>query len=189
MRFFTFQNLALVLCIFLTVIFVFACSTSKMQTTEPTVQAPQNQEQTVEPRPCATEPTDMASYNKNVQAAWKKFTANGQYQLDCNNYVYNWGSWGYPKRELEDHLAAVVVDTTRTDANRYSLVIFSPPRAKKNVYEVHWLYKDRDLSKTSVGMSSGSVWVEDRSNEGKKSLCWIFWDSAERNFICAGTSQ
>jgi hypothetical protein len=32
----------------------------------------------------------------------------------------------------------------RTDANRFGLVVFSPPLSKKNAYDVNWLYRDKD---------------------------------------------
>jgi hypothetical protein len=148
-----------------------------------------------------------------MEAAWKQFIVSGQYRLACdsdadfsldkeqpktiesysiNNQsrsVANWGNWGYPKRDYEDHLAVIVVDATRTDANRFGLVVFSPPRSKKNAYDVNWLYQDRDLSRASVGMSSGSVWVQDYTTDGKRSLCWIVWNTSKRIFECKNTSR
>lgn len=152
---------------------------------------------------------------ENMKAAWQQVTAGGQYRLACDSdgdfaldsaepktpesysidrqprSITNWGNWNYPKRPDEEHLAAIVVDTARnsSDPERFGLVILSPPEAKKNSYDVNWLYRNRDLSRTSVGMSSGSVWVQDFTPDGKRSLCWIVWNRSRKLFECKNTSR
>jgi hypothetical protein len=212
----TFQNLILGLWLLLITIFAVACS-SKAQQNDPIGEAQQTLKQEKEIKPCRTEPlfnvVPNDSKSKNMEAAWKQFTANSQYRLACDadgdisldaieqktiesyriakqsRSITNWGDWNFPKRTYEDHLAAIVVDTTRTDANRFGLVVFSPPQSKKNAYDVNWLYRDRDLSRASVGMSSGSVWTQDYTPDGKGSLCWIVWNKKKNLFECRDTSR
>jgi hypothetical protein len=173
---------------------------------EPIAETQPTPKQTREIRPCRTEPVFGLIPNdtkyKNMEAAWKQFVASGQYRLACDSdgdlseiakypegytrswYMFNYGNWNYPKRDYEDHLAAIVVDTTRNDASRFSLVIFSPPRREKNNYEINWLYRERDLSRASVGMSSGSVWVDDDLSVKKEKVCSIRWNRIEKIFEC-----
>jgi hypothetical protein len=216
MRFCKYNNWLLFSLVLLVAIFNVACSQTKMQSSEPIVEAQQIQKQVREIKPCQTEPVYGValnqSSNKNLEAAWKQFTASGQYRLACDTdadfsldaiepktiesysidkqsrSMNNWGNWNYPKRTYEDHLAAIVVDTTRTEANRFGLVVFSPPRIKKTAYDINWLYEERDLTRASVGMSSGSVWVEDYTPDGKRSFCWILWNREQKIFECGDYS-
>jgi hypothetical protein len=216
MSFFKHRNLFLILSLLPATIFTAACW-SEERLSEPVVEAHQNSNQAGEVRPCGTEPVyrliPNASRNKNMEAAWKRFISSGQFRLACDSdadfsldsaepktiedysidkqsrSITNWGNWGYPKRVEEDHLAAIVVDTTRADTNRFGLVILSPPRTGKNEYDVNWLYRNHDLSRASVGMASGSVWVADYAPGGKKSLCWIVWNRSRKIFECRETSR
>lgn len=210
---FSFQSLFLILFLLSVTIFGVACSSANLQSHEPIVETSQASKQTKEMEPCRTEPhfgffPFEQNKHKNMEAAWKQFTASGRYRLACasdadlpldavetktiesysidkqSRSVTNWGDWNYPKRTYEDHLAAIVVDTKRTDETRFGLVVFSPPQSKKNAYDVNWLYRDRDLSRASVGMASGGGWVEDFTSDGKRSLCWIKWNRTQKIFEC-----
>ena len=181
---------------------------------EPIAEVQETPGQIKEIKPCATAPIyGLIPNGKNMDAAWKQFIADGRYRLACDSdgdfeldtvepktidsysrdrqshSVTNWGNWSYPKRVSEDHLAAIVVDITRTGANRFGLVVFSPPQSKKTAYDINWLYRERDLSRASIGMASGSVWVQDFTPDGKTSLCWIVWNKNKAIFECKDTSR
>jgi hypothetical protein len=216
MRYFTLQNSFLILLLSFATIFAVAC-TSKAQLSEPIVAPQQSPKQTREIRPCETEPIYSLITNddtsKNMKAAWKQFILNGRYRLACDSdadfaldavepktiesysidkqsrSITNWGDWNYPRRAYDDHLAVIVIDTTRTDANRFGLVVFSAPKTKKNTYDVNWLYQNRDLSRASVGMASGSGWVQDYTTDGKRNFCWIVWNKNQKIFECKNTSR
>jgi hypothetical protein len=136
------------------------------------------------------EPTgDFGKHSESLLSAWRSFTAGGQYRIAQKGetldspYAYSWGDLNYPKRVEDDHLAAIVVDTTRSDANRFGLVIFSPPESGSG-YEVHWLYRDRDLSKASVHRASGVLHVTEQFNDGSRKVCWVNWNRRLKRFEC-----
>jgi hypothetical protein len=173
----------------------------KKTSAEPIAEATKNQVTVNENEPCVTEPKNILSYDEayhqNFQKAWREFIADARYRLACDTdsalsddaknrqswYVFNYGNWNYPKRDYEEHFAAIVVGTTRSDPNRFGLVIFSPPKGGKNNYEINWLYKDRDLSKASVGMASGGGYVTNNTDVDEKS-CFFRWNRSKRVFEC-----
>ena len=90
---------------------------------------------------------------------------------------------------MDDHLAAIVVDTTKTDDNRFSLIIFSPPKDRKGSFETHWLYRDRDLSKSTVGRQSGSAYVTEYLDDGTSKSCQVRWNKQRKLFLCEQVSD
>jgi len=94
--------------------------------------------------------------------------------------VYWWGGTG-----------VIVVDTTRTDQNRFGLIVFMEPdnlysnnlysnlyytpsskKSKKKTkpcpYEAVWLYKNKDLSRTGLEQASGYWFVFEYDDSGKR---------------------
>jgi hypothetical protein len=132
-----------------------------------------------------------ANRSEALREAWQRFTSNGQHRLaqeedirfPTTPYVYVWGDLAYGKRADDDHLAAIVVDTTRNDEHRFGLVIFSPPEGRQD-YKVHWLYRDRDLSKTSVSQASGSFFVTEHLDNGSERTCIVHWYRSQQQFQC-----
>lgn len=192
----------------------FACekSSAQLDETKPSqISSPAKQEQVKDLEPYEKEPTGdlgMSEYTKGLKTAWQNFTASGQYRLALFSemtfndaarrslaenfgadrkplpYTYAWGNLGYKKRPSESHLAAIVVDTTRKDANRFSLVIFSPTKGKKDLYVVHWMYRNRDLSKATVSRLSGSLSVEEYLDNGSRKGCYVWWKDEREEFEC-----
>lgn len=95
-----------------------------------------------------TDPTccGLASSNcEGLAEAWRKFTESGQFRLARTDemnfpesvkreratdwksvsrpFQYAWGRRGFDTEK--DHLVAIVVDTSRQDPERFSMVIFS----------------------------------------------------------------
>ena len=149
-----------------------------------------------------TDPTATGENDSEaLRQAWRRLTASGQYRLaqkedmrfslaairtnevDYVPYVYIWGDLAYGKRVADDHLAAIVVDTTRNDENRFGLVIFSPPEGSRD-YQLHWLYRDRDLSRTTVSRASGSFFVSDYPDDGSPRTCTVHWYRSRKQFEC-----
>lgn len=141
--------------------------------------------------PQVLDPTEGRS--EALREVWRRFTASGQYRLAQKEemhvplaeipYVYIWGDLAYGKRADADHLAVIVVDTTRNDDNRFGLVILSPPEGRRD-YKVHWLYRDRDLSKTSVHIASGSFFVTEQLDDGSERTCMVHWYRSQNQFQC-----
>lgn len=131
---------------------------------------------------------------EKIRKMWEEFTADGKYRLaqplemniskNERPYVYIWGDLNYDKRGEGDHLAAIVVDTTKTDANKFSLVIFSPIENTRDKYAINWLYRDEDLSKTTVSRASGEFYVGQISDDGTRKACSVNWNKKLKKFEC-----
>lgn len=188
----------------------FGCTTSahqiSHQSLEHQTEAEVNQEVETKVSDEPVSPIDENSYTKGLQIAWRKFTQNGQYRLIRNedrqysektltkvgvsvgslysSYVYLWGDLNYKRDRFDDHLAAIVEDTTRNDDNRFGLVIFSPSKNSKDSYDINWLYKNRDLSKTTINRASGHFPVQEHFDDGTFKTCFVEWNKKLKKFIC-----
>lgn len=80
--------------------------------------------------------------------------------------------------------AAIVVDTTRTDPNRFSLVIFSQPTDLSGRYKTHLLFSERDLSKTLLEWWSGGLAVREYHDDGTYDYCVVKSDKAFQTYSC-----
>jgi hypothetical protein len=78
----------------------------------------------------------------------------------------------------------IVVDTTIPTDDRFSLVIFSPHKAKKDSFETHWFYRNRDLSKTTVKRASGYFYVTEYFDAGTYKSCSVVWNPKHKQFEC-----
>jgi len=199
------------LVLLFTAAFSFACNSTVTQSSEvPKVKAqtePMQPEATATPFVEPTTPIDAHKFSDGLRETWRRFTASGQYRLAqisdmrfsdlASNdiarnfgsanpipFVYIWGDLNYKKRADDDHLAAIVVDTTKTDENRFSLVIFSPTKGKKDAYETHWFYRNRDLSKTSVNRASGYFYITEHLDDGTQKSCSVAWNNKQKQFEC-----
>jgi len=80
--------------------------------------------------------------------------------------------------------AAIVVDTTRTDPHRFSLVIFSQPTDRSDVYKTQLLFSERDLSKTLLEWWSAGLAVREYHDDGTYDYCVVKSDSEFRSYSC-----
>ena len=147
-----------------------ACTSSKSELSSASKTPPPSQ--TKEPD-YVTDPTCCGLMEgigrQGIDVARHAFTKDGRYRLARKNdfksaarafgsddplnsiFAYCWGRLGYdPYPDRFYHLAAIVVDTQRTDDGCFGLVIFSAPKNGDGTYQPYWLYLDRDLSRTVV---------------------------------------
>lgn len=152
-----------------------------------------------------TDPTCCGlDYNREGLAqAWHQFTESGQFRLartdemtfpesakrewgsDWNSinqpFRYAWGKRGFDTDK--DHLVAIVVDTTKSDAERFGLVIFSYPNNSKE-YRPYWLYRNRDLSRMIILAFSGGLMLSEYNEDGTRNSCDVFWNTKTKRYIC-----
>jgi hypothetical protein len=182
----------------------FACTSSKSPapaTADKPVTA-----QTKEPE-YATDPTCcglMTVGNQGIDVAWHAFTKDGRYRLAHKDdfkaparasddplnsiFAYCWGRIGYERHpDRWHHLAAIVVDTHRTDDARFGLVIFSAPKNGDGAYQPHWLYRERDLSRTVVWTGTGDLMVADYRDDGSRDVSYVQWDSRRKQFVATAS--
>ena len=133
-----------------------------------------------------------------LKEAWRRFIEDGRYRLARledmqfsggervkSLYDFPWGALGYDQIPGADHLAAIVVDTTRTDDARFGLVIFSAPKSEDGAYVAHWLYRERDLSRAGVIRVSGELSVSQYREDGSEAICHVRWDKRRKKYVCA----
>ena len=67
-----------------------------------------------------------------------------------------------------------MVDTTRTDENRFGLIVFMEPNDYKKTntkacpYKAVWLHKNKDLSRSGLEQASGYWFVIEYDDSGKR---------------------
>jgi hypothetical protein len=104
-------------------------------------------------------------------------------------YSYAWGDLGYDADPSQSyHLAVIVVETTRSDRNRFGLVIFSAPRGGNGSYTPYWILRDTDLSRAFFSGFSGYLELVVNNDNGSRKGCDIRWSNKAKTFICAPTS-
>lgn len=137
--------------------------------------------------------------------AWERFTADGRYRIArAGDFNFPEAAWQRRRVDLERYVAApyvvndidrdyrsrdaavVVGDTTRDDAERFGLVIFTEPADGdgETVPQPFWLYRDRDLSRTSIGWDSEGMALLHSRDDGTNAVCHVKWDRQRRRYDC-----
>jgi hypothetical protein len=81
-------------------------------------------------------------------------------------------------------LAIIVVDTTRSDSTRFSVVIFNAESDNKQAPSVHWLLKSRDLSSGLLSWHSNWPVLVFYELDGSPDPYYINWnENTERYFL------
>jgi hypothetical protein len=188
-----------VICFLLVVCLGLACHRTSSQRSEILITpSPQSSKEVAKE---ITDPTCcglISVGNQGIDKAWHQFIADGRYRLALKKdlksparefgsnslnsiFAYCWGQLGY--NSVKDHLAAIVVDTTRNDADRFGLVIFSAAGEGDGSYKPHWIYQVRDLSRSVVWTGSGDLMVADYNDDGSREVSYVNWDKISRRFI------
>jgi len=124
----------------------------------------------------------MSVGNQGIDKAWNRFTEGGRFRLALKDdfkspakefgsdslnsiFAYCWGRLGYESSENHGyHLAAILVDTARSNDDRFGLVIFSSPKSGDGSYQPYWIYQGRDLSRTVVWTGTGDLMISDTTS-------------------------
>jgi hypothetical protein len=188
-------------------ILAIGCSAEKPQapTSSKPVSAQSSQPQYVSDPTCCGFAEGPGS--QGLDLAWHTFTGDGRYRLARKDdfksgarafgsddplnsvFAYCWGRLRYESHANQTYdLAAIVVDTHRTDDARFGLVIFSSPRDGDGTYQPYWLYRARDLSRTVVWTGSGDLMVADYRDDGSRDVSYVQWDARHKQFV-ATTSR
>lgn len=135
--------------------------------------------------------------------AWRLFTKDGQYRaaraddfqlpeaakkvqgVDLDKAISHPYIGGDINHDNDyNDFAVIVVDTQRDDAARFGLVIFTQSANGKGHYEPHWLYRERDLSRTVLEWWSGGLAVREYREDGTYQYCYVNWNRQARAFSC-----
>src|SRR4030095_1759876 len=143
----------------------------------------------------AADLADFLDHNPDVKRAWTDFERSHKYrmaqpsdrnlspraqaQVDSNTnqiipYLNWWGARGY--RGKTDFLVVIVVDPTRSDPNRYGLVVFAAPKSEGPNFKPYWVLRNEDLESCLLSGASGTVWIERFNRDGTEQTKELVWD-------------
>lgn len=131
-------------------------------------------------------PTPSLFWKDGEEEAWHRFIKDGRYRMAqpadfrfSEQARREMGSELFEKYTTEPVVhwwggtGVIVVDTTRTDENRFGLIVFmEPDNYKKNrkacPHKAVWLYKNKDLSRSGLEQASGYWFVIEYDDSGKR---------------------
>jgi hypothetical protein len=123
--------------------------------------------------------------NKELERAWANFKRSQKYRLaqlgetKTGPYQIWWGTEAYEGKEF---LVAIVVDPSRTDPNRYGLVVIAAPKSDGGKYKAYWVAQEQDLSNCEISPASGSVFFNCIRADGTKDGRSLAWFRSRRQF-------
>jgi hypothetical protein len=142
------------------------------------------------------------SDDKELKRAWKKFEQSQKYRLaqpsDRNltpeaavrvrtnsegqivPFLSWWGAEGYQGKQ--DFIVAILVDPSRTDPNRYGLVVIAAPTSDGGKWKVYWVAREEDMESYLISPASGSVFIECFHRDGTEETKSIAWYRSKRQF-------
>jgi hypothetical protein len=86
--------------------------------------------------------------------------------------------------------AVIVVDTTRSDPERFGLVIFTAPPKRGQSYTHVWLYEQKDLSKCELSTYRGTQPLLSEYHDDGSSVMYVLgWDPARRKYHASHARQ
>ena len=137
----------------------------------------------------------LSSLDPGMVAAWKQFTRDGQYRLaraadmlfteDAKRRINASFSMWQGDTMFAGEFVALVIDTTKTDQNRFGIVLFRPDKAwARATYSPRWLMRNRDLSSTAIDRVSGYLFIHSFTTGDKYESCRVHWNASKRCYIC-----
>jgi hypothetical protein len=142
--------------------------------------------------------------NEALRRAWRSFESSQKYRLaqpsdrklspaavsrvNSNNpnqivpFLTWWGAHGYRGSNNKDFLVAIVVDPSRSDPNRFGLVVLAAPRSEGSAYKTYWVTREEDMESYLISPASGSVFMECFRRDGTQQWKELAWDKKSRQF-------
>src|SRR5215475_10879894 len=129
---------------------------------------------------------------------WRRFIEEGSYRL-ANRADFQFPEWAIkhkllPRKEDIDipfitswiGYAGIVIDVNQDDANRFGLVLVTSDEAatdKENRHAVNWILRNKDLSRSALGASSGRLYVMEVGERGNYTTSEVGWDDHKRKYV------
>jgi hypothetical protein len=151
-----------------------------------------------------SDPTEEVTDNKPLKLAWKNIERSQKYRLalrsdrnlipaaaarvKSNNpnqirpFLTWWGARGYRGSDTKDFLIAIVVDPSRTDPNRYGLLVLAKVASEGPHYKQYWVLREEDMESYLISPASGSVYIECFRRDGTQQTKELAWDRNSRQF-------
>ena len=149
------------------------------------------------------DPTDSTD-NEALRRAWKRFEKSQKYRLaklsdrnltpaalarTISNNPHQaapsliwWGTRGYQGFIGKDFLVAIVVDPSRSDSNRFGLVVLAAVASEGKDYKTYWVAREEDMESYLISPASGSVFMEIFRRDGSQETKLLTWKRSSRQF-------
>jgi len=112
---------------------------------------------------------------KPAQSADRKFVP-GESSM---SFAIWWGAEAYRGPEF---LVAIVVDPSRSDPNRYGMVVIAAPESAGGNYKSYWVARDEDMSRYIIAPASGSVTIQCYREDGTYDSKTLGWYQSRQEF-------
>jgi hypothetical protein len=139
-----------------------------------------------------------------LKLAWEELTNTGRYRLAIeSDFKFPAGServiepiqwfprhpylrilWDINRDGDYNDFIAMVVDTSKSDDARFGLVILSRGKVARKRYQVHWLLRDADFSRTVVTTASSYLSVETLNEDWSRTVCGVTWVRQRYKYNC-----
>ena len=181
-------------------LFVSCAKKEQVRTSQPSPVTSPSQETNVT---WSADPTEFTD-NKALKQAWRNFAASHHYRLaqssdrnlspaarervksnSVNQIIPSliwWGARGYKGAANKDFLVAIVVDSSRSDPNRYGLIVLAAPTSEGASYKTYWVLREDDMESYLISPASGGVYMECFRRDGSEQTKEIVWDRKSRQF-------
>lgn len=165
-----------------------SCSTQdRAKTTGPSVAVNSHAAPTPQGRPIwtATDLAGMLEDHREMKRAWADFERSQKYQLappgaTVHSPFMIW--WGAEAYRGDQFLIAIVVDPSRTDPNRYGLVVIGAPESDGGKYKAYWVEREQDMKNCEISPASGSVFFHCVRSDGTAETRSLAWFRSRRQF-------
>ena len=123
--------------------------------------------------------------------AWTNFERSQKYRLaqsadrkfvpgqSSMSFLIWWGAEAY---KGEEFLVAIVVDPSRTDPNRYGMVVIAAPDSAGGTYKTYWVAREEDMSRYIISPASGGVYIQCYREDGTYESKTLGWYRSRQEF-------
>ena len=139
------------------------------------------------------------------KVAWREVVAGGKYRLanprdfdipeaamkdryvriDLENAVrYPFDTGNINHDAYGQDFAAIVVDQTKSDPARFSLIVVNEPPGEGTPPATHWLLKERDLSRSILSRWSGGLVLRTYKADVSYDSCFVNWNERRKEYAC-----
>jgi hypothetical protein len=116
--------------------------------------------------------------DRNLTAdATKRVRTNSPNQIIP--FLIWWGAEGYTGPRF---LIAIVVDPSRSDSNRYGLIVIAAPESEGRKYKLYWVAREEDMESYLISPASGSVFIECFRRDGTQQTKQLAWYRSRKQF-------
>jgi hypothetical protein len=122
---------------------------------------------------------------------WKQFSKDGRYRVGSKEEFkiseekyHPYGDGDFNGDHEYHDFAAIVVDTMRTDASRFGIVIFNSRDGRQGYDGPFWLKRESDLSRAALGTSSHGPLLVAEHRDGTIKVCVVKWNLKQKAYRC-----